>query len=145
MFPFLWVPGLSYQLLTATAHNERTGPVLSLTHSLTHQPTFFTNSVCLSHLGTDCTENTVPLLLFATFSVKTCLNSCLSRGRCLATGLLATVLYTYLYNIEYKTYESASSCNTVDINTSLMFHFYGGRPEETKSKIQSQNCFNHGE
>jgi hypothetical protein len=39
-FPFLWVPELSkclsYQLLTATAHNSWTPAVISLTHSRTH-------------------------------------------------------------------------------------------------------------
>jgi hypothetical protein len=41
-FPFLWVPKispyLSYQLLTATAHNEWTSVVLQLTNSVTHRP-----------------------------------------------------------------------------------------------------------
>jgi hypothetical protein len=52
-FLFLWVPDLypclSYQLLTAIAHNGLTSAVLSLTHSLTHSTTLTPRLAVISH------------------------------------------------------------------------------------------------
>jgi hypothetical protein len=89
----------------------------SLTLSFTNQLTQFNSidSVMLRHLGTDCTENTVPLLLCNCFrgNMLVCeavtqqrlLYRYLFRGRCLATGLHGTILYreiTAMWNLRFS-------------------------------------------
>jgi hypothetical protein len=111
-------PCLSYQLLTAAAHNDWTAAVLCL---LSHQSTsslHSTNSLTAWISSLSCTDRTIhrPSLLFS-FALGTCLfaKPLLSNGFCIF-AYVAVVTQQRVYTPQYVT-----SGSLQDVLTSLKF------------------------